>query len=402
MNRFSQNSNILCYYGNSLSDLDWVNRSKVKPSVQHFEKSIALTENYKFMSLKIKESNEILNDIIDEFSEDFRKEYDIDSWSRFSIQSPTESYYIGRICHDVTKNKLEEHFVRFETSHYISDNESIALNLSHLKSYSLFPGEVIACKAINESGKSLFVEEIIDFDKILGFPKAMPTLTQPLHLVVGVGPFNSPNSLGFEPLKKMMEYIKEHKPDFCILIGPFVDSQNESLMNTNESIDRLFNSQMRFICEQLIDVKTEAIVIPSTRDINVFNVLPTMPFNSYKSSKIHYFSNPTLININGVIIGLTATDVLLELSKSELSFGREGDRMSTLCKHILSQRCFYPIFPPNPEINLEFTKYDYLSLPVKPHILLLPSDLKEFIKVWIKYSIFHLFNRNYIQIEINN
>ena len=61
--------------------------------------------------------------------------------------------------------------------------------------------------------------------------------------------------------------------------------------------------------------------------------------------------------------------------------GQTSDRLSRLCKHIMTQKNFYPIFPPNPEINLEFTKYHNLTLPVTPHILILPSDLKEFIKV---------------------
>ena len=317
--RFSQNSNILCYFGNSLQNFEWFNRSKVKLSVEHFDNSIALIESYKFMSLKIKESNEILNDIIDEFSEDVRKKFDIDSWSRFSIASPTESYYIGRVSYEISKNKLDEHSVWFETSAYISKNESIAIDLSQINSYSLFPGQVMACKAINELGKSLYVKEIIDLSQLLSLPKAVPKLTQPLHIVVGAGPFNFADGIGFEPLKKMMEYVVEYKPDFCILIGPFIDSSNEKLLTIDEPIDRLFNSQMRYISEQLMDLKTEAIVIPSTKDLNVFNVLPTMPFHSYKSSKIHYFSNPSLININGVIIGLTATDILLDLSKNVIS-----------------------------------------------------------------------------------
>ena len=319
LSRESENSNILCYFGNSCSDFEWFNRSKVKTSVEPFDKSIALTESYKFMSLKITESNEILNDIIDEFSEDIRQKLEIEVWNRFSIPSPTESYYIGRVCYDTNKTKLDEHSLRFETSHYISYNESISLDLSHLKSYSIFPGEVMAFKAINESGKSLLVQEMIDFNKILRLPKTIPSLKQPLHLVVAVGPFNTPNSLDFEYLKKIMEYVKQHKPDYCLLIGPFVDSLNEKLLTTEESIDRLFNSQMRYISDVLMELKTEAIVIPSTRDLNVFNILPTMPFNGYKSTKIHYFSNPSLININGVVIGLTATDVLLHLSQQEIS-----------------------------------------------------------------------------------
>ncbi|CAG2183338.1 unnamed protein product [Oppiella nova] len=77
---------------------------------------------------------------------------------------------------------------------------------------------------------------------------------------------------------------------------------------------------------------------------------------------------------------MTSTDVLLHLSKEEISAGQNIERLSRLCKHIVNQRNFYPIFPPNPDVNVEFTKYDFLRLPVSPHILILPSDLKEFVK----------------------
>ena len=317
--RFSQNSNILCSFGSQYSEDEWLNRSKVRYSVEVFDKKTALTDRYKYMSLKIVEANEILNEKIDEFSEEIRQTLDIESWSRFSLHSPNESYYIGRVCHDCSNNKLDEHSIRFETSAYISNNESIRLDLTHLKSFSLFSGQVLACKAINELGNALFVQEIIDFDKMLSLPKTVPDLKRALDIVVAVGPFNNSLSLNYEYLRKLLEYVKQYEPDFCVLIGPFVDSLNEKLMTCEESINRLFSSQIRFISEELSDIKTEAIVIPSTRDLNIFNVLPTMPFDSFKASKIHYFSNPTVLNINGIVIGITSTDVLLHMSKEEIS-----------------------------------------------------------------------------------
>ncbi|CAG2172331.1 unnamed protein product [Oppiella nova] len=375
------NTNTLCYFGNSYSDHEWRNRSKTKYTVEPYDKSITLCETYKFMSLKITETNEILNDIIDEFSELLKEKLDIESWNQFSVPSPSESYYIGRVCYDCNqKHRLSADSLRFEGSRYLTNSESIDLDLSRLSSYSLFAGQVIACKAINESGKSLIVQEIIDLDKITQSPAVVPTFSQPLHLMVGVGPFNSHQSLDWEPLKKLMEKVKKYEPDFCILLGPFVDTMNEKLLTTDEPIDRYFNSQMRYISEELQDLKTEAIVIPSTRDLNVFNIMPTMAFNSYKSHKIHYFSNPCVLNISGVVIAMTSTDVLLHLSKEEISAGQNIERLSRLCKHIVNQRNFYPIFPPNPDVNVEFTKYDFLRLPVSPHLLILPSDLKEFVK----------------------
>ncbi|CAG2114745.1 unnamed protein product [Medioppia subpectinata] len=314
------NSNILCYFGNSYSDKEWRNRSKVEHSVKLYDSTITLTENFKFMSLKITETNEILNDIIDEFSELLREALDIESWNQFSIPSPIEAYYIGRVCYDCSaKTKLSDGTIRLEGSRYLTNSESIDLDLSRLNNYSLFAGQVMACKAINESGKTLVVQEIMDFDKITGSPGVTPSFVHPLNLVVAVGPFNTHQSLDLEPLRKFMSYVRRYEPDYCLLLGPFVDTMNEKLLTTDEPIDRIFNSQMRYIAEELADVKTEAIVVPSTRDLNVFNTLPTMQFNSYKSHKIHYFSNPCVLNIAGAVIAMTSTDVLLHLSKEEIS-----------------------------------------------------------------------------------
>lgn len=59
-----------------------------------------------------------------------------------------------------------------------------------------------------------------------------------------------------------------------------------------------------------------------------------------------------------------------------------SDRLGRIAGHILSQQCFYPLYPPAEEINLDLELWaKYASLEVMPHILILPSDLRCFIKV---------------------
>lgn len=55
--------------------------------------------------------------------------------------------------------------------------------------------------------------------------------------------------------------------------------------------------------------------------------------------------------------------------------------MRRLSTHILSQQSFYPLFPPNRGTNVEHSMLQDIRLPVSPHILILPSDLKYFAKV---------------------
>ncbi|GCC18614.1 hypothetical protein chiPu_0022112 [Chiloscyllium punctatum] len=58
-----------------------------------------------------------------------------------------------------------------------------------------------------------------------------------------------------------------------------------------------------------------------------------------------------------------------------------SDRFTRILKHILTQRSYYPLYPPAEEINLDYECLQlYAQLPVTPDILIVPSELRYFIK----------------------
>ena len=75
-----------------------------------------------------------------------------------------------------------------------------------------------------------------------------------------------------------------------------------------------------------------------------------MPVGSLElPSQVHVVGNPGLFKINEVVVGVTATDVLFQLSSQELFHnGRDNSeiakmpRVARLASHLLSQRSFYP------------------------------------------------------------
>ena len=65
-------------------------------------------------------------------------------------------------------------------------------------------------------------------------------------------------------------------------------------------------------------------------------------------------SDPCLLNIEGVLFGVTATDILFHLGKEEISFPpHSGDRLRRLANHLVQQQSFYPLFPPNEDLGLD-------------------------------------------------
>lgn len=66
-----------------------------------------------------------------------------------------------------------------------------------------------------------------------------------------------------------------------------------------------------------------------------------------------------------------------------------SDRMARLVRHLLQQRCFYPMSPSSTAVNLDYGHFaKALSFPVLPDLLLLPSQLKYFAKVRLSLPAF--------------
>jgi len=58
-----------------------------------------------------------------------------------------------------------------------------------------------------------------------------------------------------------------------------------------------------------------------------------------------------------------------------------SDRMGRLSRHILSQQNFYPLYPPDESVPFDTEKWSlHAQLLCTPHILILPSDLRHFVK----------------------
>merc|ERR1712212_135100 len=58
-----------------------------------------------------------------------------------------------------------------------------------------------------------------------------------------------------------------------------------------------------------------------------------------------------------------------------------SDRLARLCSHILAQRSFYPLQPASEDVNMDYSLYErHATFSQNPQILILPSELKQFIK----------------------
>lgn len=59
-----------------------------------------------------------------------------------------------------------------------------------------------------------------------------------------------------------------------------------------------------------------------------------------------------------------------------------GDRLGRLADHVLAQTCFYPVYPPPEDVNVDTDLWEkHAFFDQQPHVLILPSDMRCYCKV---------------------
>ena len=193
------------------------------------------------------------------------------------------------------------------------------LNFYRMKSLALFPGQTIVVKGINPRGDTIYAEEIFS-ERNLDFAD-VPQITDPLNMVVATGPYTFNDDLCYEPLHELMSYCKQHKPDVLILVGPFLCADHSLIADgvLAETFDSFFEKMIVGIVE-VVGVDCQVLVVSSAQDAHSAAVYPTYPYGITRTfSNLTFLPDPCIVNINGVSIGLTATDIVSHLNETELA-----------------------------------------------------------------------------------
>ncbi|VEN59333.1 unnamed protein product [Callosobruchus maculatus] len=292
----------------------------------------------------------------------------------------------GRIISE-SSGKLNAQSVTLEGTADTNLCNTTNLNLSKVKKYSLFPGQIVAIKGNNITANDLVVEEIYS-SVPLSLPEQTPVVDGPLEIVVCAGPYTFPENLSYEPLHDLLKYIEEYRPHVCIMLGPFLDVAHTSVKNGDvlQSYPSFFEGLVETISNTIQTTNTKVVIAPSHKDVHHRPVFPTPPYKCKEDQKnIVFVSDPSIIDINGLVIGITTVDILLHLSNYELHCDKISqttpDRLGRLASHLLNQHSFYPLYPPVKDLGIDHELFEqYGMIDTKPHMLITPSNLRHFIK----------------------
>eukprot|EP00040_Diaphanoeca_grandis_P034139 m.210390 g.210390 ORF g.210390 m.210390 type:complete len:643 (-) comp33075_c0_seq1:298-2226(-) len=365
---------------------------------------------YRYMFQKIRDIADVIDSRIDELGDRIVKKHKLlvttnkdgteqeGELAHVGMPNQEPVVAVGRVCLDTGAGKLNAASIELEGSRETSNGSRVNLNLADVPDFTMFPGQIIATQGTNTGG-TIFTPSAIYQGAPLPMARTAPAQllehyfgesdqgTQVVDFIIAAGPFTTTKDMDYEPLEDLIDVIKKEKPDAVFLLGPFLDQthpmvKNCELENTYEKeFERIIHTIAAAVIEET--EHTELILVPSMRDVHHDNIFPQPPFQlpaDMEHERLRCVSNPATVMIKEMTIGITTTDIIMDLSKQETSKGQSGDRMGRLANHLLEQRSYYPLCPPAPGVNLEYEKTDNLRLPITPDILIVPSDLRYFVK----------------------
>ena len=359
-----------------------------------------LTAPYKYMYPQLEVDAQVMNEQTDDIAELIAAELDIPGFETLET-SGQNIWWSGRVAPDFDNEDEHESSNLRSTSFAIMGTKETSirhrwakLDLSALDRYSVFPGQNIAvCGFKNPDENIVFVKELR-----IGVPPPLisrPVTTHPLNVYIVSGPYTPDNNLGYQPLKDFIRVINEAKPDLLIMTGPFV-ADHTTALRTEElqcNYTELFRRKVELVLSVTSRIGTRVVLIPSLKDMFHHPIYPQPPYSDMSlrdpmlrglkdkvSSYSLLFPNPAQFDCNTVRFAVTSADIITHMAMQEVAVEMK-DKFSRILGHLFLQRRFYPLYPPSEEINLEITRSIHLAINERPHILIVPSQMKEFLKL---------------------
>ncbi|NXP15217.1 DPOA2 polymerase, partial [Thinocorus orbignyianus] len=120
-----------------------------------------LTKSYKFMFQKALDVWEVLSWRIEELGDVLKSHHHLEDFTSVLLPAQEPVTVLGQISCD-SNGKLNPKSVVLEGDREHSSGGQIPLDLSELKEYSLFPGQIVALEGTNSTGRMMVVSKLYE------------------------------------------------------------------------------------------------------------------------------------------------------------------------------------------------------------------------------------------------
>lgn len=313
------------------------------------------------------------------------------------------SIIVGVICMDGNALKLTRGNIRIQSIY----GESVPVSFDEMKQYTVFPGQVVGMRYVNPQGVPFVLEKLFTVMPLPFFSPRPPLVLDSncdIRIMVASGPWliDLNGLVSDAPFTAFLDQIVKRCPQLVILTGPFVDSENNTILESDREYSKWFVGLLNTQNEKLVSMLAEKgypmptmVFVPSFHDAFHYPTFPQPPFDckiavALNASNFHNFgfensvvfaSNPCMLEINGgaVTIGVTSNDSIKQLAAQEVSSDDHYmNRLARCCGHLIEQRSFSPLYPTDLSTTVIETM-DRVEWKYTPDILIVPSDARYFL-----------------------
>ncbi|PNY25316.1 DNA polymerase alpha subunit B [Tolypocladium capitatum] len=393
---------------------------------------------YKPLAMKLSEASEILDDRIDDFSALVQEHHGLDdgAFGSAARQGTTEVVAVGRVASDSTEGRLNAASLVLETSRRTGMGFRVPLKMDNIRAWSLFPGQMVALRGSNATGSEFVANDVLEIpllpnaastsaaleahrERLRGGRDSMDSDAEPapLSMLFAAGPYTADDNLDYEPLHALCGQAADTYADALVLAGPFVDIDHPLIATgdfdlADDAAHDPDTATMATVFKHLFapalnrlaaaSPHLTVVLVPSVRDVLAKHVSWPQDTLARKElglpKAVRVVSNPMTLSVNEMVLGVSSQDALCELRAEELArAAAPGDLMGRLCRYLVEQRHYFPLFPPADRARLPRTGTEagvatgavldlsYLKLGemvnVRPDVMLVPSTLPPFAKV---------------------
>lgn len=338
------------------------------------------------------------------------------------VPSQAETFICGRILCEGLEGRLNERSILLEGSHASGSISRVQLNVAECPKVAAFPGQIVG--VLGRSGMTGATFHAREF--LAGLP-SVPEAVAPdrsLHCMVAAGPFClhakeedvGPRSLDYAPLESVLAHAAKERPGTLILLGPFLDGNNDKVKGGETSIpgekepcsfEEVYSKQIiPLLARGLAPLRqngTEVLILPSLDEVLCFHPMPQPPLDvllggqapllataveRLKRLGVRFLPNPAHVDINGIKVSLTSADALSPLLK-EIVLRPGGQKIEEALRLLLLQQGLFPMVPRDPP-QVSEARAAALDFPggVRPQLVIFPSIMGNATGLFVDDTIF--------------
>lgn len=299
----------------------------------------------------------------------FEDSYSVSLKKIFESEEEEEDFWVvGRV--ELNEDDEQDQY------NLVTETEKCPINYLTLPNYTIYPGQIILTQGSLQS--MTFIPKKILIDSF-GDLSPESELNKKLKIGLLSGPFTGPD-LDFTYFLSVLKVIA-NQVNILILVGPFVDCENEIIKSCNLNIPslKIRNGSYEMIIHEIFSClesikNVKIVLVPHEREVVHLYPLPMPELSRSIPNNFICTTSPGFLNIENLIVHIVPYDILYEMnSVMSIRSNTLANKTQIALNQLIQQQSYLPLIPNN--LPVEYSNFNHFVFEQIPNILIVNTKL---------------------------